>query len=420
MLHLIRKIAGLTLIAAALTVLIVAHFLPTCELDANVSIASPLGGNIDAGLSGKLYLYGFDVNAGVEGGGGLLGNVTVDNERFFVQGPPPELAERVGIIMNSYKEKTYPITAEIYDVDNDTTNHVKIDVTTHIDRVPLWVESIDQTVTVTVEINESVGLKQVEITKVWIEIWTDYNKDDDKEWYNEKEEVWSKTVSDVLTSDDDTVTYTHDMKYGSDEKRIGIVSRIDCIFTDVNNTTEDDPLEPFKSDSHPNPNNVYGATNYQAFKVLLMVLAFPLFIIAGLLAIIAVVKVLREKKGAVKLLIISAVMIGSALFFYRWGVNTILDMLEIAPSLDMLAEKYFHWNWAVNLPLISAGLMAASVPFAFRWGKKKSEDGKTEEEAKENDEGEGGEGDERESVDEGMAVVAVEGEEEEEKVSRES
>ena len=71
--------------------------------------------------------------------------------------------------------------------------------------------------------------------------------------------------------------------------------------------------------------------------------------------------------------IISAVMIGSALFFYRWGVNTILDMLEVAPALDKMAEDHFHWNWAANLPVISAALMAASVPFAFRWGRKKDE-----------------------------------------------
>ncbi len=366
--NLIRKIAALTLIGGALAILLVSHFLPTCKLDANVTISNPLGGDVGAGLEGKLYFHGFDVKAGVEGGG-LIGDVAVDNERFFVQGPPPELAERVGIIMNSYKDKSYPLIPEIYDYKNDTTNYAKIEVNTHVDRVPLWVEAIEQRITITVEINESAGMKQVEITKVWIEVWTDYY--DDKDRYNDSKVVWSKEVSDILLKDGDMFTYTHDMKYGSDAKRIGIVSRIECIFTDVNGLEEDDPKEPFVSDGHPNPNNIYGATNYQAFKVGLMVLVFPMFIIAAILSIVSIVKIARNRKGAMKLLIISAVIIGAGLLFYRWGVLTILDMLEVAPALDLMAEKYFEWNWSVNLPWISVILLGGSSALAWNLGKEK-------------------------------------------------
>jgi len=381
--NLIRKIAALSLIGVSLIILLVSHFLPTCKLDANVTISNPLGGDVGAGLEGKLYFHGFDVKAGVEGGG-LMGDVAVDNERFFVQGPPPELAERVGIIMNSYKEKSYPLTPETYDFHNDTTYYAKIEVNTHVDRVPLWVEAIEQRVTITVSINESLGMKQVEITKVWIEVWTDY--DEENERYNDKEVVWSKTVSDVLLDENGTATYVHDMKYGSDAKRIGIVSRIECVFTDVNGLTEDDPKEPFISDGHPNPNNIYGATDYQAFKVLLMVLTFPMFIIAALLSIISIVKIARNRKGAVKLLIISAVIIGAGLLFYRWGVLTILDMLEVAPALDLMAEKYFEWNWAVNLPWISVILLGGSSALAWNQGKEKEAEHEEEREKAKNGE----------------------------------
>ena len=377
--NLIRKIAALTLIGASLAILLISHFLPTCKLDADVTISNPLGGDVGAGLEGKLYFHGFDVKAGVEGGG-LIGDVAVDNERFFVQGPPPDLAERVGIIMNSFKEKSYKVTGDTYNSNTDTFNYAKIEVNTHVDRVPLWVEAIEQRVTITVAINESMGMKQVEITKVWIEVWTDY--DEEKEWYNNKEVVWSKTVSDVLLNENGTATYVHDMKYGSDAKRIGIVSRIDCVFTDVNGLVDDDPKEPFVSDRHPNPNNVYGATDYQAFKVLLMVLAFPMFIIAAILCVISVVKIARNRKGAVKLLIISGVLIGAGLLFYRWGVLTVLDMLEVAPALNLMAEKYFEWNWSVNLPWISVILLGGSSALAWNLGKEKET---KREEGEEND-----------------------------------
>ena len=406
--HIIRKTAALTLIVVSLTILLISHFLPTCKLDANVTITNPLGGDVDAGLEGKLYFHGFDVKAGVEGGG-LIGDVAVDNERFFVQGPPPDLAERVGIIMNSYKEKSYFLTPETYDFHNDTTYFAKIEVNTHVDRVPLWVEAIEQRVTITVSINESLGMKQVEITKVWIEVWTDY--DEENERYNDKEVVWSKPISDVLLDENGTATYVHDMKYGSDAKRIGIVSRIDCVFTDVNGLKEDDPKEPFVSDGHPNPNNVYGATNYQGFKVLLMVLAFPMFIIAALLSIISIVKIARNRKGAVKLLIISGVLIGAGLLFYRWGVLTILDMLEVAPALDLMAEKYFEWNWSVNLPWISVILLGGSSALAWNLGKEKATG---PEEGEENDKNGGQEREEDKGKKEEEGKEGEEGEEEEE------
>ena len=344
-----RKIVSVSLILASLVILLIAHLSPTSEIDAKIS-ANLLGKETEVGLDGKLYLSGFDVSVGVEGGG-LLGGMGARNERFFVQGPGPDLPEKLGMIMNSYKEKSYKVSASTYDNVNGTENYAKIEVNTHIDRVPLWVKGIDQVCTITISVNELAGMKRVDVSRVWIEVWTDY--DEEHEVYTTSKEIWSKDVHDVLVDGNDTVRYTHEMTYETSEKRMGIVGRIECTFTDVNGMVDDNPREPFRSDGHPSPHNVYGATQYQAFKVLLMVMAFPMFIIAAILSIIAVINIIRDKKSAATLIMIAGLLIGAGLFFYWWGVNTLLDMLELAPTLGKLAQKHFTWNSPIYLPILS-------------------------------------------------------------------
>lgn len=353
----LRKISVITLVVLSLVILLIAHLFPVSEVDAEVRVL-----NSEAVLNAELYLWGFDVEAGVEGG--MAGGMGVRNERFFVQGPPPDLPERVGMIMNSYKDKTHKLSASTYDYVNNTENTAKIEVTTHVDRVPLWVEVIEQTVTITVGINNSVGMEKVEITKVWIEVWTDF--DEEKNEYREKSVVWERETDDVLYDDNGTVEYEHPMKYDSTEKRIGIVGRVRCVMTDVNGMTDDDPRTPFQSDHHPNPNNIYGATNSQTFRIGLMVLAFPMFILAGILSLAAIVKILRDRKGAVGLLVAAGLIVGAGLLFYRWGVVTLLDMLEVAPALDLLADRYFEWTWSINLPIVSSVLLLVSGVVSWR------------------------------------------------------
>ena len=359
-----RPWANSILVLLSLTILLIAHLYPTSEIDAKIS-ATLLGKETEVGLDGKLYLSGFDVSVGVEGGG-LLGGMGAHNERFFVQGPGPELPEKLGMIMNSYKEKSYEVSVSTYDYVNGTKNYAKIEVYTHIDRVPLWVNGIDQVCTVKISVDESVGMKRVDVGRVWIEVWTDY--DEEYEVYKTRKEVWSRNVDDALLDGNDSLKYTHEMTYETSKKRMGVVGRIDFTFTDVNGLKDENPREPFKSDGHPSPHNVYGATKYQAFKVLLMVMAFPMFIIAAILAVIGIINIIRNKRSAAKLILISGILIGAGLFFYWWGVNTLLDMLELSPTLDKLAQEHFTWKWPIYLPIPSAVMLIGTWFFVWKGG----------------------------------------------------
>ncbi len=348
----LKKSVSVFLIVLSMAILLMAHLYPTCHVDAKVPINTPVGQS-EAGLDAKLYLYGFDVEAGVEGG--MMGGMGVRNERFFVQGPGPDLPERLGIIMNSYKTMTYYLNASVYDNNNDTDNFAKIEVKTNIDRVPIWVDGISQTCTITVTIDKSHGLASVDISNVRIELWTKY--DEEKEIYETKEIILEESVTDVLRHDGDSIQYSYDITSDTSEKRMGIVARIECSMTDVNGKVDNDPREPFTSDGHPNPNNVYLATRSQAGIVALMVAAFPMFIIAAILSVISVVMIFKNNKKAAKYLLIAGILVGLGFFFYRWGVHTLLDMMEVSPTLDKLAEEYFSWNWPIYLLIPSSVLL---------------------------------------------------------------
>ena len=206
----------------------------------------------------------------------------------------------------------------------------------------------------------------MDISKIRIELWTIY--DEEKEIYETKEVILEESVAEVLRYDGDSIEFSYDITSDTSEKRMGIVARIECTMTDVNGKVDNDPREPFTSDGHPNPNNVYLATRSQAGIVGLMVAAFPMFIIAAILSVISVVLIFKNNKKAAKYLLIAGILVGLGFFFYRWGVHTLLDMMEVSPTLDKLASEYFSWNWPIYLLLPSSVLLIGNWLFVWIGG----------------------------------------------------
>ena len=211
------KAVSISAIVIALVFLIIAHLFPVSDVDAEVSVLQSKGV-----LKGDLYLYGFDIEAGVQGG--FIGGQEIRNERFYVQGPGPGLQERLGILMNSYKDMTYKITAETYDPAQDDVNTAKISVNTHIDRIPFWVEGIKEDITITIYLNETQGVQKVDIKKIWIESWDSFIEDENK--YTKNKVIWEKDVSDTLTENEPEIIYKHSIEYVSAKERAGIVVRV--------------------------------------------------------------------------------------------------------------------------------------------------------------------------------------------------
>ena len=374
-----KKMTAVGIIILANIILLLAHLYPTSELNATVPVTTPLGKTTTAGLEGSLYLYGFDVEAAVESEMLDDGGMSIHNERFFVQGPGPELPERLGIIMNSYKNGNYELAARTkFDIYENRDNGGKIIVSSHIDRVPFWIDGIREHMSISVSLNDTWNLTKVEVSKVWVEVWTDYDEEENE--YTMNRIIWEKEVNDVLTDTEDVLDYSLDLEYVSSQKRIGIVTRIECNMTDEEGRVDESPSAPFKSDKYPHPHNVYLVTHSQGGKVLLMVAAFPMFIIAVLLSIVGIIQIIRDNGKAAKFIIASGILVLVGMFFYWWGVMTILKMTEVSSAMERLLAGHFSWNWSFFL-LIPSAILFISCSIFIRFGKVlgKKKKGTTEE-----------------------------------------
>ena len=361
-----KKSTVILLIIISNVILLVAHLSPTSEVDATVPITTPLGKTTEAGLQGSLYLYGFDVEAGVKGGI-IEGGIKVKNERFFMQGPGPELPERLGIIMNSYENRGYDLVArtkfDIHAGYNGKDYGCKIEVVSHIDRVPFWVDGVEEKMSITVSLNDTWNVSRVDVSRVWVEIWTDYDEDENE--YTSKKIIWERDVDDVLENTEDELKYSLDLKYQSSQKRMGIVTRIECSMTDVDGNVDENPSTPFSSDKYPHPHNVYLVTHAQGGKVLLMVAAFPMFLVAAILSIIGIMLIIKDNRKAPKYILAAGILVALGMFFYWWGVMTILGMAEVSSTLELLTSTYFSWNWSFYLLIPSSCLLISSSIFIW-------------------------------------------------------
>lgn len=359
-----KKLTSIAVILVSLVILFIAHMEDTCEVNATIPIRTPFQPDpVEAGLEGKLSLYGFKVEAGVEGG--VVGEgMTVKNDRFFVQGPGPELPDRLGLIMNSYKETGHSLKYRTrYDPVEKKDCGGMIEVTSRIDRIPFWLDGLREDITITVSLNDTWKLEKAEISKVWIEVWYDY--DDEENEYRSKRVVWEKKVTDVLRSENETLEYSHRMIYETDYERIGIVARVRSKVTDTEGNSDDKPDLPFSSDGYPHPHNVYLATRSEGGRAVLLVLAFPMFIIAGLLCVLAIIFVFIDDSRAAGLVLTAGILIGAGFFFYWWGVVTILEMTEVSSALEMMTEKYFEWKWPLFILMPSSVLLIGNSVFMW-------------------------------------------------------
>jgi len=359
----IKRMAAFSLVLLSFVFLLIAHFIPACTIEADMPVRTPMGETIETGLDGEIYLHRFDIGAKVEGG--IVGEkVEIQRDGYFLEGPGDDLSDRLGVIMNSHGNYTYEMasrTSGTYDPYKGRNNGGKIAVKSVIERVPFWVGGLEYSHKITIYLNNTMNLSRVDISRVWVEVWYDYN--DDTNDYEKKKVVWERDVNDVLEDETDFLEYSHSMKYTTSEDKIGIATRAECTMTDILGNTDDSPDLPFASDSYPHPHNVYVVTHYNGIRVALLVLAFPMFIISALLAIPGSYFIFKSQRRAFKYFFSGGVITGLGIFFYWWGVNAVIEMSSASSALSAISKNFFEWNWAVFIPLVSSVMLLGAGVF---------------------------------------------------------
>ena len=388
------------------------------EYEARASVAA---GGIGGGIIG-----GFADLGGIGEGG----NVTIPKETIYYYEGMGRFQDLVGAVYGTTKDADYWVNPKTRNC-NDT----KVTVNTHTDLIPWWPEGLAQEITITITLNETdTNFKHVRINEVWLEIYTDWSKND-REYQNSLEEVWRIEPGDYLYNLNDTVEYKHGVTlYREWGDRLGIIAYVNITLTDINDNTDYIQRRPYPQSKHPlEMVNIIPITQGRVFSVILMVLSFPISIIAGIIAIIAMILIIFDKRLKMHTLLAAAILEWFAVIAFVTGANTLMGLVEF------VKPEWVTWNaLGLLIPTLAGALLfvAFLLEFIFR-PKEEVEEEEEEEEIKfdigaaiaeeeegvEEDEGEEeaeeeGKEAEEEDEEEGEDVVEEEEVEEEEKQRR--
>jgi hypothetical protein len=354
------KFISIALCILSLLLLILSQFIAWVAFDVDTSLSGLASADIE--LDAEFYearveykAEAKNISTGAAGGliggfidlGGIMegGNITIEPETIYYVEGLGRFQELVGAIYGTTKDADYWINPK-----TDNSDNTKITVNTHTDLIPWWPEGLAQEMTITVQLNQTDNVKHVLINEVYIEIYSDWDEKERK-YTSSALEVWKIEPGDYLYKQGDKKVYKHgvtvEREWGD---RVGIIAMVDLTLTDNQNETDYAQLKPFPSEEHPQEMvNIIPITQGQATSIVLIVLSFPVTIIALILTAIALFLVIFQKRHRMHLLLSAAIVEWLAVSFFVIGASTLLGLIEF------LKEEWVSWNVIGLLIPILAG-----------------------------------------------------------------
>lgn len=392
------KLISIILCVISLILMSVSLFVSWFVLDADKNI----GGVADINLKADFYEYrvAFKATAKVQAGvGGLIGgiadlgsvasdgNITIEDEIKYWEGLE-RFQGMIGVLFDTTKNADYTVNLQ-------TWNHTNtwVWVNTHTDLIPWWPEGIAQDITITVKLNQTDNVNNIRINKVWLDIWTDWDENDRK-YTSLAEKAWEIEPGDFLYEEGQEKVYKHGLAIEKEwGDKIGIITMVDLTMTDNNNETDIVQVRPFTSTSHPQKMvNIIPVSQTTFVSVIFMFVAFPLTIVAIILAFFALILTILQWRRRKHLMFAAGILELFAVLFFVNGANTLIGLI------GFLKEGDYYWNISgLIIPIMAAALLLFSflLEMIFRPKKKPEEEIKfdisaaiaEEEAAKEEEEG---------------------------------
>ncbi|UCE73145.1 MAG: hypothetical protein JSV56_08890 [Methanomassiliicoccales archaeon] len=353
-----HKHLSMILCILSLLLIILSQTVSWFVLDADKNIA----GLADINLEADFYQSGvsFTATASVEAGGigGMIGgiadlgsvagdgNITISDEVYYYEGLY-RLQGVVGVLYDTTKNADYTVNIQTW---NSTNTWVWVN--THTDLIPWWPEGLGQEITITIKLNQTDNVKNVQINKVWIDIYTDWDEAERK-YQKLMEKAWEISPGDFLYKEGDEKIYKQPIAVEKEwGDKIGIIAMVDLTLTDNDNEKDIVQVRPFPSNTHPQKIvNVRPVPQAQFISIILMFLSFPMSIIAAILVILGILFIYLEKRRAKHILFSAALLEILAVIFFVNGANTLLNLI------DFLTEEDYTWNTLGLLIPLLAGIL---------------------------------------------------------------
>jgi hypothetical protein len=306
-------------------------------------------------------------------GGGLLGGggqelgafENISEETTYIEGLD-KFQENIGLLLNSYKDKYYTISADTSGT-GDRTKRTRVNISTHVDLIPFWPTGVGQDYKVTVELAEMGDAQRVIIEEVQVQIWR--TLDNDEIHFTESRNLWSIKPGTELNSEGQKKTFTTSISLEEMEDVIGLLTYVNIKFINklgnevdpnlVTNLAEPDP------DKYEIPLaltvNLRVLDSGESTKLVMLIVSYPLSLVSLILTVLGFVMFFVShfrpklfRKAGYIILAAAILQILAAGFLYL-GVENLIKVIDGVFKADL--REGFAWTGALTLIFVPGVLL---------------------------------------------------------------
>jgi hypothetical protein len=306
-------------------------------------------------------------------GGGLGANITREEEWKTYPEVRGEVLENLGIIYDSYKDKSFTYELLMRDPpeeaniqwDKPGSPSALLNVSLKADLVPFWPEGSSRPLDVRVtflgsDLQDQIGSDQedqmkVTLKKITIKARTGYDPETG-EYEGETKTLRTVELSEVFDTPGEDYHSSIDVKFPEGEKAAGFIVEIEATMVDHWGRAERSPLS-----GKANPINIRPVDTFKIVRGFGIPLSLPLLITAIILSVIAVVLVFFKKRPFVGLVAPATILSLIAPLWYRSGMNAAVELLGERLSG---AESGLHWSMGIILASVGVLLFLTALTFS--------------------------------------------------------
>lgn len=358
-------------------------------------------GPLDYTLTADFDAVGFQYSLGTSSsssGGGIIGgigggagsNITREEEWKSYPQVRGDVLENLGIIYDSYKEKSYiyellfrnPPDPEItYNGSGSPSAYLNVSLSA--DLVPYWPEGSSRNLKVDVtflgtdlEDQVSAELKErflITLERITIKARTGMDPDTG-EYEGETEVIAQKELSETFRTKEDTYSTSFDVKVPDGEEAVGFIVEIDASMNDYWDREERSPLS-----GSANPINIRSIESFKITRGLGIPLALPILFISIIVGFAGSIIVLISGRSLWGVFVPSAVLSTLGPLWFWIGMSAATDILGERLSG---AEEGLSWEIGFFLAIAGSVLAIASLVFSIisrKIGRKEEGAGKEDE-----------------------------------------
>ncbi|MFA5772072.1 MAG: hypothetical protein WC974_05020 [Thermoplasmata archaeon] len=348
----------ISILILAIAISGVSQTVPWCRLDVNTNI-----GIFPVTVTADFYEGRFTYS-----GSSPVRNITIEGGSDFLNGTG-SFDENMGRVQGGSSSTSYMLT--YYNLNS--TAEAKIEVKTHVSRIPWWVVGVKQKCEITVELNSSTNVSKIKIDKVYFKLFKG----------DESAVLWECSSGDELTLAGQNKTYATDLVLNEDYNNISIVGMADANMTDsFGQKNNPPPLSSFSR--YSSTIQIKTISQLTAAKIVLIPFALPLSIIGMALCAVAIYFMClqalqhaksvqssykiplidfvdKNKKYILHITSSAAIISCLGVVFYILGITTIVELIGFA--------DYMAWSAGLFVYVVSTCLLfaASGIIYIKKW-----------------------------------------------------